>query len=61
MESTLKHTFKMPLLRLAQLSVIISLFILEGTVRITLSEMGYQNLICLLLFFVFVSVHTVFV
>lgn len=61
MESTLKHTFKTPLLRLAQLSVIISLFILEGTVRITLSEMGYQNLICLLLFFVFVSVHTVFV
>lgn len=41
MESTLKHTFKTPLLRLAQLSVIISLFILEETVRITLSEMGY--------------------
>lgn len=43
MESTLKHKFKTLLLKLVQLSMI-SLVVLEETVRITLSEMGYQNL-----------------
>lgn len=54
MGRTLKCDLKTLLLRLTQLSIIISLFILNKNAGVTFSEMGDQNLICLLFF---VSVH----
>lgn len=54
---TLKCELKTLLLRLAQLSIIISHFILKKNFGVTLSEMGNQNLVCLLFS---VSVHKIF-
>jgi len=44
MGRALKCEIKMLLLRLAQLLIIISLFILKKDAGVTLSEMGSQNL-----------------
>lgn len=57
MGRTLKCKLKPLLLRLAQLSIIISVFILNKNVGVTLSEIDNQNLICLLFF---VSIHKTF-